>query len=93
MLVWGRGSVALPFQGGVLCIDAPRQRTLLQDSGGNVGVEDCSGTFAFEFSPSYMATYSIGIGDQIFAQYWSRDPYSTPYPISLTDGLHFWICP
>jgi hypothetical protein len=65
----------------------------LQDSGGNSGVEDCSGTFSFALSPDYMAAANIGIGDELFAQYWSRDPYSSPYPVSLTDALRFTICP
>jgi hypothetical protein len=93
LMVWSRAPASTPFQGGTLCLASPLQRTPLQDSGGNVGNEDCSGTFSFEMSPDYLATANIGIGAEIFAQYWSRDPYSSPYPVSLTNGLRFTICP
>lgn len=93
MLIWSRAPAALPFQGGTLCVALPIRRTTLQDSAGEPGSEDCSGTYSFHMSQAYMASQGVAFGDVIHAQYWSRDPLSSPYPAGLTDALQFSPCP
>ena len=91
LLFWGRAPLAVPFQGGLRCVAMPIARTPLQDSGGTPGVDDCSGTFAFAMTNAYLSEKGLGIGDDLYAQYWSRDAQSAPYLTSLTDALHAWI--
>lgn len=93
MLIWSRAPAALPFLGGTLCVALPIKRTTLQDSAGNPGLEDCSGTYSFHMSQAYMAAQGIAFGDVIYTQYWSRDPMSAPSPAGLTDALAFSPCP
>jgi hypothetical protein len=92
LLIWSRSPDAKPFLGGVLCVSPPIRRTTLQDSAGNPGEEDCSGTYEFHMSQAYMAAYAIGCGDTVYAQYWSRDPLSVPHPAGLTDAIEFSPC-
>src|SRR5688572_9998695 len=49
-------------------------RTRQQTSGGNPPPDDCSGTYVFHFTPSYMLGQGIQVGGQSYSQYWSRDP-------------------
>jgi hypothetical protein len=93
LMIWSTAEAAVPFQGGTLCIAGPTRRTPLQDSLGNVGVHDCSGTFEFALTNAYMASRGLTLGSEVCAQFWSRDPLSTPYASSLTDALHLWIGP
>ena len=93
LLFWGRAAAAVPFQGGTRCVAAPLVRTDLQDSGGTPWVDDCSGRFAFELTHAYLAANALGAGDELLAQYWSRDPYAAPYFTGLTDALHVWVGP
>ena len=93
ILFWGRAPTAIPFQGGTLCIAPPILRTRLQDSGGNTGVNDCSGNFSFHVSHAFLAGNGFAIGSELYAQFWSRDQFSPPFFTSLSDGLHAWIAP
>ncbi|MCK6445282.1 MAG: hypothetical protein L6Q99_02725 [Planctomycetes bacterium] len=93
MLIWSRAPAALPFMGGTLCVAPPVKRTTLQDSAGNPGAEDCSGSYSFHMSQSYMDEHAFGVGETIFVQYWSRDPLSSSFPAGLTDALSFSRCP
>jgi hypothetical protein len=93
MMFWGRVSTAMPFQGVRMCIASPLHRTPLRDSGGNIDVEDCSGTLSFALTHDYAVLNDIQSGDDIYAQYWSRDPNSAPHYTSLTDALHFVVGP
>ena len=94
MFLWGTQPVALPFYGGTLCLHQPIRRTYHQLSGGNVGADDCSGTFSFIFSHAYSAQQQLAAGQMIYAQYWYRDPgYPAGYNVGLTGGLVFALCP
>jgi hypothetical protein len=91
---WGLGSTALPFYGGTLCVQPPLVRTPVQYSGGNVGVDDCSGSYSFHFTGAYASQYSLshGVtrGITLFGQFWSRDPVpGNPGGIGLTDAIHW----
>ncbi len=92
LLFWGPGAASFPFQGGTMCVQAPRQRTPVQSSGGNPGATDCSGSFRFEFSHAYMSAHGMQPGDRIHAQFWSRDPGAS-FGIGLTDAVVFEVVP
>jgi hypothetical protein len=96
-LIYGKsGPTASPFLGGFLCAAAPLKRTKLQLSGGLAGGTDCSGSFSFDFN-TYIASGAdpaLVAGQQVWAQYWSRDPgFPSPDNSSLTGGLEFTIGP
>jgi hypothetical protein len=90
MLLWSRAPAQMPFAGGSLYLELPVHRSALLDSGGTPGVQDCSGTFAFEFN-ELLQTGSTGLvpGDYAFAQFWYRDGGAT----ALSAGLRFRIDP
>jgi len=92
MLLWGHGRSSAPFKGGTMCVQSPVQHTPARVSGGNVGPDDCSGSYAFHFSHAYMSATGLGAGDSIHAQFWSRDP-SAPFTVGLTDAAAFEVIP
>jgi trimeric autotransporter adhesin len=102
LLVYGSsGPAALSFQGGVLCIAAPRRRSiLLQSAGSSVG-SDCSGVYAVDLNA--FAAGALGgnpapelstPGVEIRCQFWGRDPgYAPPQNASLSDALVYRVGP
>jgi hypothetical protein len=86
------GRTAFPFQGGMLCVLPPIRRTITQDSGGAAGVDDCSGTYSFDFNALVQSGVypDLTAGTRIDCQYWSRDPAS-PSTTGLTDAIEFGI--
>lgn len=92
ILFWGLSSNSTPFQGGVLCVQPPLRRTTPQPSGGNLGPDDCSGTYDFQVSHAFMTAEGITPGDHIHAQYWSRDPADS-FGTGLTDAVSFHVVP
>jgi hypothetical protein len=92
ILFWGRGPRNTPFLGGTLCVDSPLKRTAPQNSGGNSGGVDCSGTYSFHFSHAYMTAKGVTAGDRIHAQFWSRDPAAS-FGVGLTDAVAFAVLP
>jgi predicted outer membrane repeat protein len=92
ILFWGHLANATPFQGGTLCVASPFVRTPVQSSFGNPPPDDCSGAYTFHFAHAYMSQQGLAGGDEIFAQYWSRDPQSLPSHTGLTDALWFVVC-
>ena len=94
ILLWGGASANTPFFGGTLCIAPPIVRTPPMQSGGNAGVEDCSGAYAFSFSQAYAASQFLSPGATVFAQFWSRDPgFPAPENVGLTNGVRFTLLP
>lgn len=93
LLLYGFAPNSAPFQGGTLCIAAPLRRTLAQDSGGAASL-DCSGSYSFDFGAWLRSGIDpeLVAGSDVFAQYWSRDPLSTP-AIGLTDALRLRVRP
>ncbi len=59
-------------------------------------VEWCDASLPHEatalLDTAYMNAKSIGVGDTVYCQYWSRDP-SAPWTTGLTNGLLFTVCP
>jgi hypothetical protein len=91
-LFYGFAGQNTPYQGGYLCVQPPTKRTLVQNSGGNVGPDDCSGTFAFEFNALLQSGSdpALDLGAEVYCQYWSRDPTSSSFS-NRSDALHFTI--
>jgi Tol biopolymer transport system component len=94
LLFWGRAPANIPFGGGAMYVHSPQVRTPVQDSGGSASGDDCSGSYSFHFTQSYMTSRGLSAGDEIFCQYWSRDPgFAPPDDVGLTDALRFTIAP
>jgi Tol biopolymer transport system component len=90
------GSASNPFHGGTLCLQTPFRRTTPQLSGGSTSGLDCTGTFAYEFNALIASGSNPALvaGQQVWAQYWSRDPgFAPPQNSNLTDALSFVIDP
>jgi hypothetical protein len=94
LLLYGYAQGSTPFQGGTLCISGGIKRTPAQNSGGNSGASDCSGTFAFDMNARTQSGIDPGLrpGIGVDAQYWYRDP-ADAFHTGLSDGLHFVIGP
>jgi len=88
------GPQATPFQGGTMCVAAPRRRTAVQSSGGNPPPDDCTGVFALDFNALIQSgsNPSLAPGVHVNGQYWYRDPQS-PSTTGLTDAVEFAIEP
>jgi hypothetical protein len=93
-LFYGFAQVATPFQGGWLCVAPPTQRTLIQSSGGSASGNDCTGEFHYDFNARIQSGVdpALNAGQEVFAQYWSRDPAS-PSTTSLSNALWFVVNP
>jgi hypothetical protein len=102
LLFYGlNGPVAIPFQGGTLCVQTPLRRTVGVQSGGSaLPINDCSGVFSLDFnafaagalggSPSPALTIP---GTQVHAQWWGRDSgFPPPNNTTLSDALSFLMC-
>jgi len=91
--VWSTVPASTPFMGGTLCVD---QATMVvvapQNTGGNAGPDDCSGTLNFAFNQAYMASNSLTPGTLVFGQWWYRDPANPDGTgFGLTDAVVFEI--
>ncbi len=94
IVFFGLGTANTPFEGGTLCVQAPFVRTPVQDSGGNPGADDCSGSYVFHASQAWMNQHRWWASEEIFAQYWSRDPaHPDGTGVALSNALRFTIQP
>jgi hypothetical protein len=92
ILIWSFNPAATPFYGGTLCLKAPIVRTPLQTS--SPSPDPCGGVYLFAFTQAYMAAKGAGPGDDVYAQYWSRDNgFAPPNNVGLTNGLYVTILP
>jgi streptogramin lyase len=96
------GPSALPFQGGVLCVNTPLRRTHGVQSGGTPAPAlDCSGVFALDMNafahapgPPSPAPQLTVPGTVVNAQWWGRDPgFTAPNNTALSNALEYTICP
>ena len=96
ILIWSQSSQAAPFGGGTLCVAAPIKRTPIQISSPYPASPPppCTGLYRFNFDHAHMQAHNLTAGDDVYAQYWSRDNgFAAPDNIGLTGGLHFSILP
>jgi hypothetical protein len=91
LLFWGYTPSATPFQGGTKCVASPTLRTQTLNSGGSPGGNDCSGTYAFNFSTAYLNSVGATPGQTLFAQWWMRDPASSS-TTGLSNAIQFQLC-
>lgn len=90
LMIWSRTQAATPFFGGTLCVGGSIVRTPIQFSNG-FGPQDCSGRFELTMDAAFLTASGIAPGEEIFAQYWFRDP--TALGVGLTDGIRLPILP
>jgi len=94
LLYYSFAPQSTPYYGGTLCVRQPLHRTNAQDSAGNTGTSDCSGTLAFDFNAYIQsgADPALIAGKEVFAQYWSRDAQA-PSHRNTSDALAFFVEP
>ena len=72
---------------------APTRRTPVLNTGGNLPPDDCTGSIAYDFN-AWIALGkdpALVSGQQVWAQFWSRDPQATGTTTNLSDALTFTI--
>ena len=96
VLMWGRASASIPYMNTTLCVQPPVIRKRIQFTAGSpiAGGSDCSGNLHSAFSQPYMVGRLLLPGDQIYAQYWYRDPdHPDGTGISLSNAVSFTVTP
>jgi hypothetical protein len=90
------GRATTPFGGGTICIAPRLQRTPLQNSGGALVGNSCTGSFSLDFA-QWIATggdIKLIAGTTITAQYYSRDPgFVSPGNVGLSSAIEFLLAP
>ena len=94
LVFYGFRAAAQPFTGGYLCVQAPTVRSASVSSGGSATGNDCSGVISIDFTPIAQAgaTPGLTLGNEVYAQVWSRDPAGVG-TTSLSNGLRFFLNP
>lgn len=90
LVFWGYQPNATPYQGGLLCVYPPTIRTPAQLSPGSPGA--CDGSYSHAFTQAYMAQNALVAGQQIYFQWWMRDPGAFANT-GLSNALAVTICP
>jgi hypothetical protein len=95
MLIWSLTPASIPFGGGTLCLGAQVQRTVGQMAGtAQPGSYPCLGLYTHTFTQAYMAQHGFAPGDDLYAQFWSRDTgFAAPNNLGLTAAMHAVILP
>jgi hypothetical protein len=96
MFFYGKsGSNSIPFQGGTYCVKPPTKRFPVQSSGGSsLPTQDCSGSVTTDFNARIASGVDpqLVAGQEVFLQYWSRDPgFAPPNNTNLSPAVMFEI--
>ncbi len=90
LLFWGHAPRAVPFMGGLHCVQPPTPRCAAQLAGSTGS--PCSGAFSFDFNAYAQSGLNptLAAGQVIRAQYWYRDP-SDPagFGAATSDAIAF----
>ncbi|MFT6832907.1 MAG: N-acetylmuramoyl-L-alanine amidase [Planctomycetota bacterium] len=93
LMIWSRQAAAIPLFGATLCVGGTIRRTPVQFSFG-LGNGNCSGRLELSLDSAFMQSSGFQAGEDIFAQWWFRDPFYFPNdPVGLSNGLRFTVLP
>lgn len=96
VLFYSSQAVSVPFQGGVRCVAQPFRRTAMAFSGGNSGVNDCSGVLSLDFNAWIRSGIDPALvpGADVYAQWWYRDGADPMgFGSGLSDAVSLRVCP